>query len=179
MQADSGEGDMQGPFVRTVLLTAALCCASAVATTAATAFVVDPASAASGIAIAKMTLVTITGGGGASECVFFTNTTKHAATHIAFAFDTMNGNGTVTQTDAFDRWGTIAPGVRNEGMETARQLFSGSAHGRLKNCRDRYVRREPVKIRVRIVSVDYDDGSSWHAPAAVSNPTAHPAGGLP
>jgi len=168
---------MQGNVVRIALLTAALSFVPAVSE--ATTFALDPAAAASGIAIAKMTLVTVTGGGGASECVFFTNTSKHVATHIAFAFDQLDGNDVVTQTDPFDRRGKISPGVLNEGMESARQLFSGSAHGRLSNCRDTYVRREPVKMRVRVVSVDYDGGSSWHAPAAAASPQTHPAGGLP
>jgi hypothetical protein len=120
-------------------------------------FVIDPANAASGIIVSRVTLLETTRGrGGYTECVFFTNTSPRIATRIVFAFEMSDDHGQVYQTDVFDRRGNVSPNVANNGFETKRQVFSRS---RARNCQDTVLKRDPDRVRVRVMSVQFGDTS--------------------
>jgi hypothetical protein len=137
-----------------------------VAATTTPKFVVDPANEPSGIIVSRVTLFQTMGGGGYTECVFFTNTSPRPATRIFFNFEMSDYKGAIYQTDVFDRRGKFAPNLANDGFENLHQIFSKS---RASNCHDTFLKRDPDGVRVRVMSVEYDDKTTWQMPGTASS----------
>jgi hypothetical protein len=111
------------------------------------------------------------------ECVSFVNDAPRAATHVRFVFAYDDATGSTIGADVLDRRGTFSTGVPIEGWESLQQRRSSGEVGRAHNCRPvdpihghfnssgdiEFNRRGVASIRAFVETVDYADGTTWHA----------------
>ena len=111
------------------------------------------------------------------ECVSFVNDAPRTVSHVRFVFAYDDANGTTIGADVLDRRGTFSTGVPIEGwLSLLQQQHSGEV-ARARNCRPVgpahagfddgggiTIRYGAVRtIRAFVETVDYADGTSWHA----------------
>ena len=111
------------------------------------------------------------------ECVSFVNDAPRTVNHVRFVFAYDDASGTMIGADVLDRRGTFSTGVPTEGwLSLFQQQHSGEV-ARAHNCRPVdpahadvddeggiEIRHHAVRtIRAFVETVDYADGTSWHA----------------
>ncbi len=110
------------------------------------------------------------------ECVSWVNRSTKTVVAIRFVFTYVDASGVIRGVDPFDRRGSFPPGVANEGVSSIAQAESPLRYRHLwDNCRGYTFPREGIAInRLSIERVDFDDGTSWLAPAALPSPDVMP-----
>jgi hypothetical protein len=120
-----------------------------------------------------------------NECISFVNRAPRTATRIRFVFSYLAPDGSVLDSDPFDRVGRFATNVLIEGLREGINPTSGPATRMTQNCKKpslgamygsafELLRSDGrlavvAGIRVSVDAVDYDDGTTWRASPAGSS----------